>query len=171
MMNDVSRPSLRFPDLPKAARVEHIAWVVIPSLSIGVGTLLTWQGYDLASAVLQVLVGLVLALAVGSGRITTHPFVRFRKLLLAGVVVLILYQVTWGYQSLYVELSTSDRHAFNEQLSRPDALYLSLTVLTTTGFGDIRARSSAARTAVSTQMAADITIVALLLARLAGPRD
>ncbi len=48
---------------------------------------------------------------------------------------------------------------FNEQLSRLDALYFSMTIFATVGFGDITGVSPQARAAVTMQMAADLVVI------------
>lgn len=83
------------------------------------------------------------------------------------------------FASIYVVLSHSDAGAFSESLSHTDALYLSLTTLTTVGFGDVSASSEAARVAVMIQMLATFAVLGVvvrLVSRvvkraLAAPQD
>lgn len=69
---------------------------------------------------------------------------------------------SWAY---WVLSSTSN--AFNPgPLRRIDAVYFTLTTLTTTGFGDISPRSPSARLLVSVQMLLGILILIIGLARV-----
>jgi hypothetical protein len=80
---------------------------------------------------------------------------------LAGVEALVLVYGTFLVQFavLYVTLSVSDAGAFDEVLNRVGGLYLSITVLSTVGFGDITPASDLARILVSIQMIADIVLI------------
>jgi hypothetical protein len=53
-------------------------------------------------------------------------------------------------------------------LSRVDAAYFSVTVLTTVGFGDIVATSQTSRLLVTTQMLADLVLVGFIAKVLVG---
>lgn len=81
---------------------------------------------------------------------------------LAGVEALVLVYGTFLVQFavLYVTVSASDPGAFDEGLNRVGGLYLSITVLSTVGFGDVTPASDLARILVSIQMIADIVLIA-----------
>lgn len=66
-----------------------------------------------------------------------------------------------AFSATYYLLSEYTVGAFNERLTRIDALYFCLAVSTTTGFGDIAAESQVARVAVSVQMAATVVLIGL----------
>ena len=51
--------------------------------------------------------------------------------------------------------------ASQADLSRTDALYLSVTILSTVGFGDISATSQSARLAVTSQMILDLLVLGI----------
>lgn len=67
------------------------------------------------------------------------------------------------FAAVYVLLDQSDPGAFSQPLSRFDALYFTVTVLATVGFGDIVAVSEVARVVVTAQMIADLLLVGLVL--------
>jgi len=67
------------------------------------------------------------------------------------------------FAAVYVLLDQSDPGAFNQLLSRLDALYLTVTVLSTVGFGDIVAVTEVARAVVTLQMIADLVLVGLVV--------
>ncbi|MGV9670775.1 MULTISPECIES: potassium channel family protein [unclassified Gordonia (in: high G+C Gram-positive bacteria)] len=66
-----------------------------------------------------------------------------------------------AFATLYFMFSDYDHGSMNERLSRVDALYFSLTVFTTTGFGDIAPDSQGARVAVSVQMISSFILLGL----------
>lgn len=80
---------------------------------------------------------------------------------LTAVEALVLVYGTFLIQFavLYVALSSTDAAAFSEELNRVAGLYLSITVLSTVGFGDITAASDLARLLVSFQMIADLVLI------------
>jgi voltage-gated potassium channel len=66
------------------------------------------------------------------------------------------------FASTYLMLSTARPQAFTESLNHTDALYFTMTVFSTVGFGDITPRSEAARVIVSAQMAGNLVVLGLL---------
>jgi uncharacterized protein with GYD domain len=52
--------------------------------------------------------------------------------------------------------------SFTQPLTRIDSMYFSATVFITVGFGDITARSEAARVIVTVQMMLDLVVVGLV---------
>ena len=64
-----------------------------------------------------------------------------------------------GFAACYVVMSETTPSSFNEVLSRTDALYFSVTVFATVGFGDIAAASQAGRTVVTVQMVVDLLVL------------
>ncbi|MFJ5776245.1 potassium channel family protein [Streptomyces sp. NPDC093094] len=60
------------------------------------------------------------------------------------------------------------RASTNEPLSHSDALYFTVTVFSTVGFGDITAKTEAARLVVTAQMLADLVIPGLAVKVVVG---
>ena len=60
----------------------------------------------------------------------------------------------------YLTLSLSSPRAFGGELSHVSALYFTVTVFSTVGFGDITASPTRARLAVTVQMLLDLAVVA-----------
>ena len=58
----------------------------------------------------------------------------------------------------------------SESLSRTDALYFSVTIVTTVGFGDITAKTEVARLLVAAQMFGDLILLGLGLKLSTTPR-
>jgi voltage-gated potassium channel len=65
------------------------------------------------------------------------------------------------FASVYFIISNGDDSQFTEALSRSDALYFTVTIFATVGFGDISPQSEAARLLTSGQMILDLVILGL----------
>jgi len=65
------------------------------------------------------------------------------------------------FASTYFVLSRDDPTTFTEVLDRSDALYLTVTIFATVGFGDISAQTEMARLAVTVQMLLDLVVLGL----------
>ena len=72
------------------------------------------------------------------------------------------------FASAYHLLATDVPGSFNLPLSRTDALYFTVTVFATVGFGDIVAVSQQARIAVTVQMVGDLLVLGVVLRVLLG---
>ncbi len=57
---------------------------------------------------------------------------------------------------------------FGQRLTHTDALYFTVTVFSTVGFGDITAKTEAARLVVTAQMIADLAVIGLGLRVIVG---
>ena len=78
---------------------------------------------------------------------------------MATIIPLFLVLFSW----IYLTLATSDPAAFGERLSRVSALYFTVTVFSTVGFGDITAKTDLARLVVIFQMLADLAVLAVVV--------
>jgi voltage-gated potassium channel len=72
------------------------------------------------------------------------------------------------FAASYYILSVDDEATFTEPLSRSDALYLTVTIFATVGFGDISAQTESARLVVTVQMLLDLVILGLGLQLFLG---
>lgn len=81
-------------------------------------------------------------------------------------VVMTLFVVLMSVIYLYMDDSMSQ--AFSQPLTRMGALYFTVTVLTTVGFGDISAATDATRAAVTVQMVLNTVFVGVLVKVLVG---
>jgi hypothetical protein len=62
----------------------------------------------------------------------------------------------------YLAIAAGDPRGFNEPLDRTDAMYFTMTVFATVGFGDITADTAAARIAVTIQMVMNMLVIGLV---------
>jgi voltage-gated potassium channel len=67
------------------------------------------------------------------------------------------------FSTSYYELARNADHAFTQSLSRFDALYFTVTVFSTVGFGDISPVSEFARVMAIFQMLGDLIVLGLLI--------
>ena len=65
------------------------------------------------------------------------------------------------FASSYFVMARLSPGSFSAPLTRTDALYFAVTVFSTVGFGDITAKTEAARLVVTGQMVADVVLVGL----------
>jgi voltage-gated potassium channel len=65
------------------------------------------------------------------------------------------------FAAAYYLMSRADASDFTAPLSRTDALYFTVTIFSTVGFGDISAKAEAARLVVTAQMFLDLVILGL----------
>jgi len=63
------------------------------------------------------------------------------------------------FASTYFLMERAAAASFTQSLTRTDALYFSVTVFATVGFGDIAAKSETARVVVIVQMLADLALL------------
>ena len=104
---------------------------------------------------LSVLVG-VTVFQVRTIVVSRYPALRAAEALATSVpLFLLLFAATYTVMS---QISAGD---FSEPLTRSDALYFTITVLATVGFGDIAAKTEAARLVVTAQMIADLIVLGL----------
>ena len=97
--------------------------------------------------------------------ITVHerPMLR-AAVALATVLPLFLVLFSW----IYLTMSHADPTAFGHPLSRSSALYFTVTVFSTVGFGDIVPKTDVARLVVSVQMLADLAVIAVVIRLIFG---
>ncbi|CAM5520023.1 metal transporter [Streptomyces avidinii] len=92
-----------------------------------------------------------------------HPRLRAIEALATAVpLFLVLFSAT--YFLLAAELPGS----FSEPLNRTDALYFTVAVFATVGFGDIAPTTQVARVLTTAQMAADLVVVGVIVKVLFG---
>jgi voltage-gated potassium channel len=104
---------------------------------------------------LLALVGLV-AFQVRAIMRAAYPVLRAVGALATSVPLFLLL-----FAGTYFVMGTISAGTFNQSLTRTDALYFTVTVFSTVGFGDITAVTEPARVLVTGQMIADIVILGL----------
>jgi voltage-gated potassium channel len=72
------------------------------------------------------------------------------------------------FASTYVVMATMSASNFGGRLTHTDGLYFAVTVFSTVGFGDITAKTQAARLVVTGQMIADLVILGVAIKIILG---
>ena len=111
---------------------------------------------------LVVLIGLV-AFQVRSIIRSRFPGLRAVEALATSIPLFLLL-----FASTYVVMATISVSNFGQRLTHTDALYFTVTVFSTVGFGDITAKTEAARLVVTAQMIADLAVIGLGLRVIVG---
>ncbi len=81
-------------------------------------------------------------------------------------LALILPVTIFGFAYTYLSMWHAHNASFSEPLDHIAAVYFTVTVLTTVGFGDIVARTDATRFVVTLQMVLDLVLLAFLVRML-----
>lgn len=107
--------------------------------------------------------GALMVLQVRAIMDSSHPGLRAVEALAISLpLFLVIFSAT------YYVMGVADPSWFSESLSKLDALYFTVTVFATVGFGDITATSPPARVAVLVQMVTDLVVLGLGVRVLTG---
>jgi hypothetical protein len=117
-------------------------------------------------------VGLIVGLLVFAGvvafqawQIATSPYPRLRALEAFGTAVPLFLVM---FAASYFLLAHDSVRSFSQPLDRTGALYYTITVFSTVGFGDITPTSAGGRVATMVQMLADLAIFGVVARVLVG---
>ena len=124
---------------------------------------LPFTGVVGASTVALLAAGLALFAAVITWQVrailrSSYPGLRAIEALAAAIPLFLLL-----FAAVYVKLDEAQARAFSESLTRTDALYYTITVFSTVGFGDITPVATPARVTTMLQMLGDLVVVGLVL--------
>jgi voltage-gated potassium channel len=97
--------------------------------------------------------------------VSRSPYPRLRAIEAVAVSVPLFILL---FASAYFVTAQVDAGSFSEPLTRIAALYFTVTVFATVGFGDIVATTDAARMLVVLQMLADLVLIGLIAKVLLG---
>ena len=157
-------PSVR----PEAGlRYRAAGWAVlraVASIAVVVTAyyLLPFDRYSTgAAAVTWLVIGLVLLIgliALQVRMIIRSPFPNLRAVEALATSLSLLLVLFAG---TYVAMAAHSAGNFGEHLTHTDALYFTVTVFSTVGFGDITAKTEAARLVVTGQMITDLVVLGI----------
>ena len=102
------------------------------------------------------LLATMIAWQVRAIEVSDYPAIRAIQALASTTPLFLLL-----FASTYYMLSGDDASMFSEPLSRSDALYFTVTIFATVGFGDISAQVETTRLVVTTQMLLDLVVLGL----------
>ena len=151
-------------ELPRAQRRRLIAGAVLRAL-LGTTVLVVLyyllpldQPWNAATAA-RLLVGLAVFTGVTVWQIRTVAGSRYPAMRAFEALGLIVPLYLLLFASTYFLMERASAASFTQPLTRTDALYFSVTVFTTVGFGDITAKSETARVVLIIQMLADLALL------------
>jgi Ion channel len=121
-----------------------------------------WFAVTLLVIGLAALIGLVAfqVRAIGGSR---YPGLRALEALAVTIPLFLLL-----FASTYLVLAANSARSFSQPMNHTDALYFTVTVFSTVGFGDITAKTEAARLVVTGQMIVDLVAIALAVKVIVG---
>ncbi len=121
------------------------------------------QSLALRVSVALALFSVVLAIEVRQIARHGHPMLR-AGVAMATIIPLFLIVFAW----IYLTMSASDPASFGETLNRTGALYFTVTVFSTVGFGDITPKTDPARIVAMIQMLSDLAVLAVVVRLILG---
>ncbi|HJU97077.1 MAG TPA: potassium channel family protein [Jiangellaceae bacterium] len=144
---------------PRPRRVVRLGLLLVEVVALVAAYFLMPLTATLWLRLLAYAIGLALVTAVIARQVRRHVEsrdndIRIESLALAIVLAVLLFAL------VYYSIETVDPSQLADISTRLDALYFSLTIGTTTGFGDISAQGQLARGVVSAQLVFDLVIIA-----------
>ena len=168
----MARSSQRYEELTPAQRNRLITKMLTRSILVALLIVVAYYALPLdrpADIGLVILVGGLLALALiltwQIRMIVGSPFPRIRAVetLVVGIPLLLVV-----FASVYYLIGRAQVDSFSEAMSKTDAMYFTVTVFSTVGFGDITATSELARTLVTIQMLFNLIVFGLVAKLIFG---
>lgn len=157
------------PPLSRARLIAAVGRILLTSAALVVlyGAAPMDTDTTVGAIVLMVLAGAFFALVfthhVRALHHTPYPVLRAANLLSTTLLLFIL-----GFSVTYLALFQADPGSFSEPLSKISAVYFTVTVLATVGFGDITATTDLTRAVVTLQMLTGITLIGVLVRYVVG---
>ncbi len=136
-----------------------LTWVVL----VAVYYALPEGRFGSSGAIVRLAVGVLLVFGVFAWQ--THRIVHAELPALRAVVsmAVLIPLFLLVFSALYLSLSKTSPATFNENLDHSSALYFTITVFSTVGFGDIVPTTDTARIIVSAQMLLDLVIIGVVV--------
>jgi hypothetical protein len=151
-------------ELPRATRRRLIIGAVLRALLITTVLVVLYyllpldQPWDTGTAV-RLLIGLLVFAGLALWQVKAIAGSRYPGLRAAEALGFIIPFYLLVFASTYFVMERASAANFTQPMTRTDALYFSVTVFTTVGFGDISAKSETARVVLIIQMLADLALL------------
>ena len=151
-------------ELPRATRRRLIIRAVLRGLVITTMLVVLYYLLPLdrpwgSDTAVRLLIGLLLFAGLAVWQVKAIVGARYPGLRAAEALGLIIPVYLLLFASTYFVMERASAANFTQPLTRTDALYFSVTVFTTVGFGDISAKSETARAVLIVQMLADLALL------------
>jgi voltage-gated potassium channel len=153
-----------YQDLPAAARRRTILWAVLRGFLSTTFLVVLYYVLPLdqplgTGAVVRVLIGLAVFAVITVWQVRTiigSPYPGMKAVEALGLLFPFYLLL---FASTYFVMERASAASFTEPLTRTDALYFSVTVFSTVGFGDIAPKSEPARVVLIVQMLGDLALL------------
>jgi voltage-gated potassium channel len=153
-----------FEDLPRAAQRRLVLRAVVLSILASVCLVVAYYELPMDKPItsdvrLALVVGLLLVtalIAFQARAITRSPYPRVRAIA-AFATSLPLFLLVFA--TVYFKMGGDQPGSFSQPMTRTGALYFTMTVFSSVGFGDITPKSETARIATMVQMLGDLLLV------------
>ncbi len=154
-------------DLTPRERRRAITRIVVrATLSVGIlvgaYVLVPQNGVLEGTAVVQLLLGVILFSVVVVLQFYSIMRAPIPEVRAAASLVVVVLMLTLLFAWAYAMMSAVSPAAFSQSLDRSSAIYFTVTILSTVGFGDITPVTAAARWVVTLHMIVNITLVVVL---------
>jgi hypothetical protein len=148
------------PDLRRRLirRVAAISVVTVIAILVAY-FLLPFAGEGGVSLIVRTMLAVTVVVAVLGWQVHSISVAEYPQLRLVQGFALVVPLVLVSFAGTYLAISRGEPASFSEELDHVGALYLSMTTMTTTGFGDISARTQAARIVVMLQMVSTVLAI------------
>jgi voltage-gated potassium channel len=158
----------RLTDLDKGPRRRAIA-VAVATIAIAWVLLLTafyllpFDHFSGARAILRLSAVFTLVAAVFVWQIRRIVVADMPELRAVEALGIIIAAFLVGFSVIYLSMSHNAPTTFTQSLDHTRALYLTISIFSTVGFGDITPRTDPARLVVSSQMLLDLAIIGVVV--------
>lgn len=129
-----------------------VAYYLIPTSSLGEGSDVPWLILELG------VFGVVVSVQVPAIVRAKYPILRAVEALAILIPLFLLI-----FARIYLSSSLNDPSAFTQPLDNTTALYFTVTVFATVGFGDIVAQTNSMRLLVSLQMLLNLAVLGVVI--------
>ena len=151
-------------ELPRATRRRLIIRAVLRGLVITTVLVVLYYLLPLdrpwgSDTAVRLLIGLLVFAGLAVWQVKAIVGARYPGLRAAEALGLIIPVYLLLFASTYFVMERASAANFTQPLTRTDALYFSVTVFATVGFGDISAKSETARVVLIVQMLADLALL------------
>ena len=148
--------------------VSAVRAVLTATVLVALFYLLPLEDLSGASAVGGLIVGIVIFLALVAWEVwrilqSAHPETRALEALFVVLPLFILM-----FATAYFVMGRADPADFSEALTRSDALYFTVTVFATVGFGDVSPQGETTRLVVTGQMILDLVFLGVGIRTILG---
>ena len=155
-----------YQELPAAKRRRLTIWAALRTVLAATVLVVLYYMLPLdrpwdADTAVRLLVGLLVFVGLVVWQVRTIIDSRYPALRAAEALGLILPLYLVLFASTYFVMERASAGNFTQPLTRTDALYFTVTVFATVGFGDITPKSEVARELVMVQMLGDLALLGI----------